>query len=68
MIIHIKTEEFKELTNELIYLTKEYLRKLKVEDVFIDEIDKLTTHPFPVEFIASVLNCDFKKKTGDINH
>jgi ATP-dependent Lon protease len=59
---HIKTEEFKDLTNELIHLTKEYLRKLKVEDVFINEIDKLITHPFPVEFIASVINCDFKKK------
>jgi ATP-dependent Lon protease len=59
---HTKTEEFKELTNELIQLTKEYLRKLKVEDVYINEMDKLISHPFPVEFIASVLNCDFKKK------
>jgi ATP-dependent Lon protease len=59
---HINTEEFKELTNELIQLTKDYLRKLNVEDIYVNEIDKLSTHPFPVEFIASVLNCDFKKK------
>ncbi len=59
---HINTDEFKELTNELIQLTKDYLRKLNVEDIYVNEIDKLSTHPFPVEFIASVINCDFKKK------
>jgi len=59
---HIQTEEFKELTSELILLTKDYLRKLNVEDAYINEIDRLSTHPFPVEFITSVLNCDFKKK------
>lgn len=59
---HINTDEFRELTNELIQLTKDYLRKLYVEDIYVNEIDKLSTHPFPVEFITSVLNCDFKKK------
>ncbi len=59
---HINTDEFRELTNELIQLTKDYLRKLNVEDIYVNEIDKLSTHPFPVEFITSVLNCDFKKK------
>ena len=53
---HIQTEEFKELTNELIQLTKDYLRKLNVEEAYINEIDRLSTHPFPVEFITSVLN------------
>lgn len=59
---HMKTPEFKELTRELIELTKNYLRKLNVEEAYIAEIDKLVVHPFPVEFIASVLNCDYQKK------
>lgn len=59
---HINTEEFIELRTELIQLTKDYLRKLNVEDMYINEMDKLSVHPFPVEFITSVINCDFKKK------
>lgn len=59
---HITTEEFKDLTNELIHLTRNYLKRLNIEEVYIKEINKLVAHPFPVEFIASVINCDFKKK------
>ena len=59
---HIQTEEFKELTSELIELTKDYLKKLNVEDIYVNEIDKLSTHPFPVEFITSVINCEFSRK------
>ncbi len=59
---HINTEEFIELRTELILLTKDYLRKLNVEDIYVNEMDKLASHPFPVEFITSVINCDFRKK------
>lgn len=59
---HIHTEEFKELTHELIQLIKEYLHKLNVEDIYVKEMDKLSMHPFPIEFITSILNCEFKRK------
>ncbi len=62
MYSHLKTEEYKELVNELFNEISLYLKKLNLEDAFFEEVEKLKTHPFPSEFVASILKISYAEK------
>jgi ATP-dependent Lon protease len=59
---YLMTEEFQALLKQIIHSTSIYLRKMSVEDIFIEEMEKIKKHPFPVDFITSIINCDYSKK------
>lgn len=59
---HLKTEEFKELVDDLFQETSIYLRKINLDEVFLEEMEKLKIHPFPAEFVASILKITYSEK------
>lgn len=61
-IEHLEDISFRDTLKEVIYLTKTYLYKVGVEKSFIFEMDRLFYHPFPLDFIASILNISYEQK------
>jgi ATP-dependent Lon protease len=61
-LTHLENPSFRAIVQEILYLTKTYLYKAGVEKSFIYEIDRISTHSYPVEFIASILNISYEEK------
>ncbi len=59
---HLENPSFRAITQEILYLTKAYLYKAGVEKSFIYEIDRISTHLYPIEFITSILNISYDEK------
>ncbi|MCB1159005.1 MAG: LON peptidase substrate-binding domain-containing protein [Leptospiraceae bacterium] len=59
---HLNSEDFQILLNKLINQCRQYLHKVGIETIFIDELLKLKLHSFPIEFMTSILNINFDVK------
>jgi ATP-dependent Lon protease len=59
---YLVTDEFKIILEEIIRLTKKHLLALEADDSFIIDLEKLRTHPFPIDIITSFLQLDFHFK------
>ncbi|WP_167884463.1 LON peptidase substrate-binding domain-containing protein [Leptospira ilyithenensis] len=54
--------DFQNLVEELLVLTKRILLSEGAEENLIMKMNHITKHPFPIDFIASLLNYEFSAK------
>ncbi|EKR72899.1 LON peptidase substrate-binding domain-containing protein [Leptospira noguchii] len=59
---YLKHENFKKGFERLLFLTKRILLSEGAGEDLILRMNELMTHPFPIDFIASILNFEFSKK------
>lgn len=59
---HLRAEEFQEILLEILRLTKIHLHYMQAEESFLEELEKLKKHPFPIELITSFLDLKFEWK------
>jgi ATP-dependent Lon protease len=56
------TEDYKTLFREILQLTKQYLVKKNSNPSYLEEVDKLNNHPYPLDIISSALEIDYDQK------
>lgn len=54
--------DFKDMLAELLLLTKRILLAEGAEELIILKINHIANHMFPIDFIASILNFEYRKK------
>ncbi|MGJ4788678.1 ATP-dependent Lon protease [Leptospira koniambonensis] len=59
---YIEDKIFVEIFDRILYLTKRILLSEGAKEELILRMNDLWSHPFPVDFISSILNFNFKKK------
>ncbi|EIE01535.1 LON peptidase substrate-binding domain-containing protein [Leptospira licerasiae] len=59
---YIEDKLFMEIFDRILYLTKRILLSEGAKEELILRMNDLWSHPFPVDFISSILNFNFKKK------
>ncbi|WP_207761474.1 LON peptidase substrate-binding domain-containing protein [Leptospira perolatii] len=59
---YIESPEFIETFDRILSLTKRILLSEGAQDNLIIRMNELWNHPFPLDFISSILNFDFNKK------
>ncbi|TGM11185.1 ATP-dependent Lon protease [Leptospira selangorensis] len=59
---YIEDKLFVEIFDRILYLTKRILLSEGAKEELILRMNDLWSHPFPVDFISSILNFNFKKK------
>ena len=59
---HVGTGEYAQKLDQVLYLTKKHLINLKADDTFLNDLEKLREHPFPIDVIASFLDINPKIK------
>lgn len=59
---HLRTKEFKILVEDLLTEINFYLKKIDLEDAYIEELSTIKSHPFPTEFVASILSINYFEK------
>jgi len=59
---HLKKVEFRQVLQEIIRLTKIHLKNLDSEEILFDELEKLKSHPFPIDLITSFLDLRYEWK------
>ncbi|PJZ51714.1 LON peptidase substrate-binding domain-containing protein [Leptospira adleri] len=59
---YLKDEDFRKTFERLLFMTKRILLSEGAGEDLILRMNELMTHPFPIDFIASILNFEFSKK------
>lgn len=59
---YIEDKLFVEIFDRILYLTKRILLSEGAKEELILRMNDLWSHPFPVDFISSILNFNFQKK------
>lgn len=59
---YLRDADFKKDFERLLFLTKRILLSEGAGEDLILRMNELVTHPFPIDFIASILNFEFSKK------
>ncbi|MDX1960595.1 MAG: LON peptidase substrate-binding domain-containing protein [Leptospiraceae bacterium] len=59
---HLRMTEFIEILDNIIRLTRKYLDEMKADISFIQDLERIRNHPFPIEVITSFLSLDHEYK------
>lgn len=59
---HVGTPEFNEKVDQILELTKRHLQNLQADESFLDDLNKLKEHPYPIDVIASFLDLSARSK------
>ncbi|TGK04234.1 ATP-dependent Lon protease [Leptospira langatensis] len=65
---YIEDQLFVETFDRILYLTKRILLSEGAKEDLILRMNDLWNHPFPVDFISSILNFNFQKKQEILAH
>ncbi|EPG75751.1 ATP-dependent protease La (LON) domain protein [Leptospira fainei serovar Hurstbridge str. BUT 6] len=65
---YTKEDSFRDVFDKILSLTKRILLAEGAQEDLILRMNELWNHPFPIDFISSILNFEFQKKQEILSH
>ncbi|WP_180993194.1 LON peptidase substrate-binding domain-containing protein [Leptospira inadai] len=65
---YTKEDGFRDVFDKILSLTKRILLAEGAQEDLILRMNELWNHPFPIDFISSILNFEFQKKQEILSH